>query len=48
MSGADCREVLSRVYEYLDGEMPEEDVQRIRDHLRSVIPAWWSTTCTWR
>lgn len=28
-----CGEVLERVYEYLDGEMDEHDVTRIRHHL---------------
>jgi mycothiol system anti-sigma-R factor len=28
-----CTEVLDRVYEYLDGEMSEHDVMKIRRHL---------------
>jgi len=29
----DCREVLQRVYEYLDGELTSSDLARIREHL---------------
>jgi mycothiol system anti-sigma-R factor len=29
----DCREVLRRVYEYLDGELTATDLTRIREHL---------------
>lgn len=34
----DCREVLDRVYEYLDGEMSGLDVSRIRQHLEECGP----------
>lgn len=34
----DCREVLDRVYEYLDGEMDEADMARIRRHLDECDP----------
>jgi anti-sigma factor (TIGR02949 family) len=34
----DCREVLQRVYEYLDGEMTEHDVDKIREHLHECSP----------
>ena len=36
--GTDCREVLVRVYEYVDGEMTPEDVARIRQHLSECDP----------
>ncbi len=31
--GTDCSEALLRVYEYLDGEMGEGDVAKIKTHL---------------
>ena len=34
----DCREVLDRVYEYLDGEMTDHDVDKIRQHLHECAP----------
>jgi mycothiol system anti-sigma-R factor len=34
----DCREVLDRVYEYLDGEMGAGDIDRIRQHLDECGP----------
>lgn len=34
----DCREVLDRVFEYLDGEMTEHDVAKIRQHLHECSP----------
>jgi mycothiol system anti-sigma-R factor len=34
----DCREVLDRVYEYLDGEMGPADVDKIRVHLDECSP----------
>jgi mycothiol system anti-sigma-R factor len=34
----DCREVLDRVYEYLDGEMGAGDIDRIRQHLDECSP----------
>jgi mycothiol system anti-sigma-R factor len=36
--GTDCHEVLGRVYEYLDGELGEPDVERIRFHLDCCAP----------
>jgi len=36
--GTDCREVLGRVFEYLDGELGEIDVVRIRQHLEECAP----------
>lgn len=34
----DCREVLARVYEYLDGELTDDDVAKIRQHLVECSP----------
>jgi mycothiol system anti-sigma-R factor len=34
----DCREVLQRVYEFLDGEMTPHDVDKIREHLDECGP----------
>lgn len=34
----DCREVLDRVFEYLDGEMGSIDVARIQQHLDECGP----------
>ena len=34
----DCREVLDRVYEYLDGEMGPGDLTKIRVHLEECGP----------
>ena len=34
----DCREVLDRVYEYLDAEVTPQDVAKIRQHLDECGP----------
>ncbi len=34
----DCSETLHRVYEYLDGEMTQDDTQRIAQHLDECAP----------
>lgn len=34
----DCREVLDRVYEYLDGEMTEHDIGKVKQHLEECAP----------
>ena len=34
----DCSEVIARVYEYLDGEMPEGDCGKIKQHLHECGP----------
>ncbi len=34
----DCREVLDRLYEYLDGELTHTDTDRIRQHLEECSP----------
>jgi len=31
--GIDCRSVMAQLYEYIDGELDEETVKRIRRHL---------------
>ena len=37
-AGADCSEVLHRVYEYLDGEMTLDDTVKIKHHLDECGP----------
>lgn len=32
--GIDCRDVLEQLYEYIDGELDEETVRKIRKHLK--------------
>jgi len=34
----DCSETLHRVYEYLDGEMTQDDTHRIAQHLDECAP----------
>jgi mycothiol system anti-sigma-R factor len=34
----DCREVLDRVYEYLDGELTGHDIAKIKQHLEECAP----------
>ena len=34
----DCREVLDRVYEYLDSEVTADDIAKIRHHLEECSP----------
>jgi mycothiol system anti-sigma-R factor len=34
----DCSEVLHRIYEYLDGEMSQDDVARVAHHLEECRP----------
>jgi mycothiol system anti-sigma-R factor len=38
VAGADCSEVLHRVYEYLDGEMTHDDTAKIKQHLEACGP----------
>ncbi len=33
MSRNECIEALARLYEYLDGELPQEDAQAVRHHM---------------
>jgi mycothiol system anti-sigma-R factor len=33
-----CRDILGRVYEYLDGEMTEDDMAKVRHHLDECHP----------
>lgn len=35
---AECAEILSRVYLYLDGELPERDCGQVRQHLDECTP----------
>ncbi|GGL30492.1 mycothiol system anti-sigma-R factor [Phycicoccus endophyticus] len=35
---SDCSEVLTHIYEYLDGEMSPEDVARVASHLADCRP----------
>jgi anti-sigma factor (TIGR02949 family) len=35
---SDCSEVLHRIYEYLDGEMSDDDVRRVATHLSECGP----------
>ena len=35
---ADCSEVLTRIFEYLDGELTARDVDRVREHLAACEP----------
>ncbi|HTY70903.1 MAG TPA: mycothiol system anti-sigma-R factor [Actinomycetes bacterium] len=37
-SETDCREALERVYSYIDGEIPDEEKLRIRQHLDECAP----------
>jgi mycothiol system anti-sigma-R factor len=34
----DCREVLDKLYEYLDSEVTADDVHKIREHLDECAP----------
>ena len=38
VAGSDCSEVLHRVYEYLDGEMTQDDTVKIKHHLDECGP----------
>ncbi len=38
MPKPECEEALDRLFEYIDHELPDEDVQRIGEHLRSCPP----------
>lgn len=31
--GIDCSKVMAQLYEYIDGELDEETIERIREHL---------------
>jgi mycothiol system anti-sigma-R factor len=35
---ADCAQALARVYEYLDGELSPNDLDRIREHIEDCGP----------
>lgn len=32
--GIDCRDVMEKLYEYIDGELDEQTVKKIRRHLK--------------
>ena len=34
MSGKSCDEALDRLYEFIDNELPPEDLRRVADHLQ--------------
>ena len=38
MSRPECEEALDRLFEYIDHELPEDEVHRIGEHLRSCPP----------
>ncbi|MDE0573841.1 mycothiol system anti-sigma-R factor [Demequina sp. B12] len=38
MAGGDCSEALDRLFEYIDDELPQEEVQKIGAHLKSCPP----------
>jgi anti-sigma factor (TIGR02949 family) len=38
MSGEGCREMFSRLSEYLDGELPEDLCERIEGHMEGCAP----------
>jgi len=38
MSGKQCDEALLRLYEYIDRELPADDLSRITDHLNDCPP----------
>ncbi|MCH9816412.1 MAG: mycothiol system anti-sigma-R factor [Actinomycetia bacterium] len=37
-SDVNCSEVLDQVYEYLDGEMNQADIDRVKQHLDDCSP----------
>jgi mycothiol system anti-sigma-R factor len=39
MSGRSCDEALDRLYEYIDNELPPEELRRVGEHLQNC------TTC---
>ncbi len=38
MSGKNCDEALDRLYEYIDHELPDDDLSRIGEHLNDCPP----------
>ena len=40
----DCREAMRQLYDYLDGELSEERMQVIRQHLQSCAPCFAHAT----
>ncbi|WNM23851.1 mycothiol system anti-sigma-R factor [Demequina capsici] len=35
---AECEEALDRLFEYIDNELPDDELLRIGDHLRTCPP----------
>jgi mycothiol system anti-sigma-R factor len=35
MSGKSCEEALDRLYEYIDNELPPEELRRVAEHLEN-------------
>ena len=38
MSKPECEEALDRLFEYIDHELPDEEVHRIGEHLKTCPP----------
>lgn len=39
----DCREAMQQLYDFLDGELSEESIQRIRHHIEKCRPCYAHT-----
>ncbi|WP_159448731.1 mycothiol system anti-sigma-R factor [Demequina sp. NBRC 110053] len=38
MPGRECEEALDRLFEYIDDELPQDELRRIGDHLKTCPP----------
>jgi len=38
MPGRECEEALDRLFEFIDDELPEEELRRIGSHLKTCPP----------
>jgi mycothiol system anti-sigma-R factor len=38
MPGRECEDALDRLFEYIDDELPQDELRRIGDHLKSCPP----------
>ncbi|WP_084129025.1 mycothiol system anti-sigma-R factor [Demequina sp. NBRC 110055] len=38
MPGRECEEALDRLFEYIDDELPQDELQRIGAHLKTCPP----------
>ncbi|WP_062071695.1 mycothiol system anti-sigma-R factor [Demequina sediminicola] len=38
MAGQECSEALDRLFEYIDDELPADEVHRIGEHLKTCPP----------